>query len=108
MSLGFSVFFLIFVFCLSFFYFSYLFAAVADLLLGLIPEFPTKIKNSQQTSTRSMGNTHDRVVTCIQEGNFGLGFSLNLLNIFVHISGSVDLIAVITGKTVSSCRTWCK
>ena len=73
----------------SFFSFSFLFAAVIDLLLGLLA-----VKNtSKEASSR-------RAIFTIEQpgvvaGNFSLSFSLNFLRIFVQISGSIRPIILI-------------
>ena len=67
-------------FCLSFFSFSFLFAAVIDFLLGLlaVKKLLRKRHRDGQFLPRSM---QPGVVAT----NFGLSFSLNLLGLFVHI-----------------------
>ena len=75
-------------FRLSFFSFSLLFAAVIDLLLGLLA-----VKTSEKASSR-------RAVFSMEQpgvvaGNFALSFSLNFLSIFVHIYGSIRPITLI-------------
>ena len=68
-----------FVFRFSFFSFSLLFAAVIDLLLGLL----VLKKTSEKASSR-------RVIFSMEQpgvvaGNFALSFSLNVLSILAHI-----------------------
>ena len=87
-SSRFSVF-LFFIFLrLSFFSFSYIFAAVIFFLLSLLPV------------QKSLKKHH-------RDGQI-LPFSLRFLSIFVHISGSNEPITDlgIIGKIFSSCRTW--
>ena len=81
--------FLKFFFHLSFFSFSFLFAAVIGLLLGLL----AVKKTSKKASSRwAMFTTEQpRVVA----GNFAVSFSLNFWSIFVHISGSITPITLI-------------
>ena len=73
----------------SFFSFSYLFAAVFDLLVDSLSSW----KNSQKASSRRAIFTLElpRAVA----GNFALSFSLKFLSIFVHISSSTELITLI-------------
>ena len=68
-------------FCLSFFSFSLVFAAVIDLLLGLLTVKKTSGKASLRRAIFSMEQPG------VVAGNFALSFSLNFLSIFVHISG---------------------
>ena len=77
MSLGFSIFGIFF--RLSFFSFSLVFAAVIDLLLGLLGVEKTPEKASSRRAIFSM--EHPGVVA----GNFAPSFSLNFLSIFAHI-----------------------
>ena len=74
--------FLNFLFALSFFSFSFLFATVIDLLLGLL----AVIKTSKEASSRREIFTMEqpRVVA----GNFALSFSLN----FLSVIEAVDLL----------------
>ena len=71
--------FLDFFFRLSVFSFSLVFAAVIDLLLGLLVVKKTSEKASLRRVIFSM--EHPGVVA----GNFAPSFSLNFLSIFVHI-----------------------
>ena len=68
-----------FLFTLSFFSFSLVFAAVIELLLGLLAVKKTSDKMSLRQVIFSM--EHPGVVA----GNIALSFSLNFLSIFVHI-----------------------
>ena len=68
-----------FFFRLSFFSFSLLFAAVIDLLLGLLAVKKTSEKASSRRAILSMEQPG------VVAGNFALSFSLNFLSIFVHI-----------------------
>ena len=77
MSLGFSIFGIFF--RLSFFSFSLVFAAVIDLLLGLLAVKKTSGKVYSRWVIFSM--EHQGVVA----GNFAQSFSLNFLGIFVYI-----------------------
>ena len=61
-----------FCFCLSFSVFSYLFAAVFDFLLGLLPVQEILL------SINEMGKPCYRVAKCTQGGNFALSFSLKI------------------------------
>ena len=69
-------------FSLSFFSFSFLFAAVVDLLLGLL----VVKKTSKEVSSRRPILTMEQ--PGVVEGNFAPSFSLIVFSIFVHISGS--------------------
>ena len=73
-SLGFSIF-EIFSRLQSFFSFSFLFAAMIDLLLGLL------VKESVIET--------GKFLPYVVAGNYPLSFSLNFFSIFVHISGSI-------------------
>ena len=86
MSWGFSIF--GFFFRLSFFSFSFLFAAAIHLLLGLLAVKKTK-KASSRRAIFSMEQPG------VVASNFGVSFSLHFLGIFVHISGSIRLITLI-------------
>ena len=66
-------------FRLSFFSFSFLFATVIDLLLGLLAVKKTSEKASSRRAIFSMEQPG------VVAGNFALSFSLNFLSIFVHI-----------------------
>ena len=66
-------------FRLPFFAFSVLFAAVIDLLLGLLVVKKTSKKASSRRENFSMEQPG------VVAGNFALSFSLNVLSIFVHI-----------------------
>ena len=66
-------------FCLSFFSFSLPFAAVIDLLLGLLA---IKKTSEKATSRRAIFSMEQPGVVA---GNFALSFALNVLSIFVHI-----------------------
>ena len=68
-----------FFFTLSFFSFSLVFAAVIELLLGLLAVKKTSDKASSRRVIFSM--EHPGAVA----GNFARSFSLNFLSIFVHI-----------------------
>ena len=68
-----------FFFRLSFFTFSLLFAAVIDLLLGLLAVKKTSEKASSRRVIFSMEQPG------VVAGKFALSFSLNFLSIFVHI-----------------------
>ena len=76
-----------FVFRLSFFSFSFHFAAVIDLLLGLLAVEKTSAKKA--SSRRAVFIMEQPGVVA---GNFGLSFSLNF---FVHILGSIRPITLI-------------
>ena len=76
-------------FCLSFFSFSFLFATVIDLLLGLLGVKKTSKKASSRQQFLSWSSQ------VLWAGNFAPSFSLNFLSIFVHISGSIKLITLI-------------
>ena len=67
---------------LSFFSFSFLFATVIDLLLGLLAVKKLLKKTSSRRAIFTMEQPG------VVAGNFGPSFSLNFLSIFVHISGS--------------------
>ena len=86
-SLGFSIFGCFF--RPSFFSLSFLFAAVIDLLLGLLVVKKTAKKASSNRAIFTMEQPG------VVAGNFALSFSLNFLSIFVHISGSIRLITLI-------------
>ena len=77
-SLGFSIF-GIFFFCLSFFSFSLVFAAVTELVLGLLAVKKLLKKASSRRVIFSMEHP------CVVAGNFAPSFSLNFLSVFVHI-----------------------
>ena len=66
-------------FRLSFFSFSLPFAAVIDLLLGLLA---IKKTSEKATSRRAIFSMEQPGVVA---GNFALSFALNVLSIFVHI-----------------------
>ena len=76
-------------FRLSFFSFSLLFAAVIDLLLGLLAVKKTSEKASSRRAIFSMEQPG------VVAESFALSFSLNFLSIFVHISDSVWPITLI-------------
>ena len=76
-------------FGLSFFSFSFLFAAVIGLLLGLLAVKKTSEKASSRWATFTMEKPD------VVAANFGLSFSLYVLSIFVHISGSIQPITLI-------------
>ena len=76
-------------FRLSFFSFSFLFALVIDLLLGLL----SVKKTSKEVSSRQASFTMEQ--PGVVAGNFALSFSLNFFSIFVHISGSIRPIILI-------------
>ena len=76
-------------FRLSFFSFAFLFAAVIDLLMGLLAVKKTTKKASSRRATFTMGQPG------VVAGNFGLSFFLHFLSIFVHISGSSRPITLI-------------
>ena len=80
---------------ISFSFFSYLFAAVFDLLLDLLPV--PKILTETGTFYRG-------VATC-SPGNFSLSFSVQFLSIFVHFSGSTESDLGMIGKVFSFDRT---
>ena len=67
-------------FCLSFFSFSLVFAAVIDLLLGLLV-VKKLLRKHHRDGQFKFCMEHPGVVA----GNFALNFSLNFLSIFVHI-----------------------
>ena len=75
-------------FFFAFFSFSFLFAAVIDLLMGLL----AVKKTSKKASRRAIFTMEHPGVAA---GNFGLSFSLHLLSIFVHISDSSRPITLI-------------
>ena len=83
--------FLIFFFAFPFFFlFLYLFTAVINLLLGLLP-----VKKFWE-SIIEMGKFYHGVATeSLNTGNFATNFSVHFLNIFVHNSGSTELITLI-------------
>ena len=78
MSFGFSIFGIFFAFL--FFSFSFLFAAVIDLLLGLLA-VKKRLRKRHQDGQILAWSSQVGVVA----GNFTLSFSLNFLSIFVHI-----------------------
>ena len=78
-----------FFFRLSFFSFSLLFAAVIDLLLGLLAVKKTSEKVASRPAIFSMQQPG------VLAGNFAPSFSLNFLSIFVHIQGSIQPITLI-------------
>ena len=84
---------------ISRFSFCYLFVAVIERLLGLLPvqKFLRKNNCSRQAifTTKSLS---------VVAGNFVTSFSLKFLSIFVHWARHPDL--GISGKIFSSCRTW--
>ena len=91
-----------FFFRISFFSFSFLFAAAIDLRLGLLAVKKLLRKHHRDRQFFTMEQPG------VVAGNFGLSFSLNFLSIFVHISGSLgadhsDL--GIIGKVFSPCRS---
>ena len=86
-SLGFSIFGIFF--HLSFFSFSFLFAAVIDLLLGLLVVKKTSKKASSRRAIFSMEQPG------VVARTFAPSFSLNVLSIFVHISGSIRPVTLI-------------
>ena len=86
-SLGFSIFGIFF--SLSFFSFSFLFAAVINLLLGLL----LLKKTSKKASLRWAIFTMEQLG--LVAGNLALSFSLMFLSIFGHISGSIRPISLI-------------
>ena len=67
----------------------FLFAEMIDLLLGLLAVKKTSKKASSRRATFTMEQPD------VVAANFGLGFSLHVLSIFVHISGSIRPIALI-------------
>ena len=75
-------------FRLSFFYFSFLFDAVIDLLLGLLV-----VKKLLRTRHRDTIFTMEKPP--LVAGNFAGSFSLNFWSIFVHISGTIRPITLI-------------
>ena len=87
LSLGFTIFDIFF--GLSFFSFSFLFAAVIDLLLSLLAVKKTFRKASSRWATFTMEQPG------VVAANLGLRFSLHFLSIFVHISGSIRPITLI-------------
>ena len=68
---------------LSFFSFSYPFAAVIDLLRGLLPAGKRPRKHH-----RDVNFYHE--VANVVAGNFAARFSIKSLSIFAHISGSIE------------------
>ena len=76
-------------FSLSFFSFSFLFAAVIDLLLGLFAVKKTSKKGPSRLPIFTMEELG------VMAGNFAPSFSLIPLSIFVHISGSFRPITLI-------------
>ena len=70
-------------FRLSFLSFSLHFAAVIDLLLGLLAVKKTSEKVASRPAIFSMQQPG------VLAGNFALSFSTSFLSIFVHISGSI-------------------
>ena len=107
-SLGLWFLYLLLFFSLSFFSFSYLFAAVIDLLLGLLPvqKLPRKHHRDGQFIPLS---SHVSVV-----GKFAPSFSLKFLSILVHISCSTELITMIWASLERSFpaaeveKRWCQ
>ena len=97
--------FLEFFFRLSFFSFSFLFSAVIDLLLGLL-------------AVKKLLRKRHRDGQFLPWSSHGLSFSLNFLNIFVHISGSIRPITLIWASLARSfppaeveyrwCQLWSK
>ena len=83
----FRLFVFLFFFRLSFFYFSYLFAAVISLLPGLF-----SIQNILRKHRQDERFLQIMEYTGVVARNFAPSFSLKFLTIFVHISGSVKLI----------------
>ena len=77
-------------FRLSFSSFSFLFAAVIDLLLGLLA-VKKVLRKRHRDGQFLPWSTKPRLVA----GNFAPSFSLNFLSIFVHISGSIRPITLI-------------
>ena len=69
--------------------FSSFFAAVIDLLLGLLAVKKTSEKASSRWAIFSMEQPG------VVAGNFARCFSLNFLSIFVHIQGSIGPITLI-------------
>ena len=86
-SLGFSSFGIFF--RLSVFSFSFLFAVVIDLLLGLLAVKETSKKASSRRAIFTMEQPG------VVAANFGLSFLLHFLSIFVCISGSIQPITLI-------------
>ena len=81
-TLDFWVYFLLFIFRLSFFSFYYIFAVLIYLLMVLLPV--------QKFLTRSIIETGN-----FYHGNFAASFSLKFFNIFLHISAFIKLITLI-------------
>ena len=65
------------------------FAAVVDLVLGLLPVKETAKKASSRRAICTMEQPG------VVAGNFAVSFSLDVLNIYVHISGSIGPITLI-------------
>ena len=89
---------------ISFSSFSFLLAAVIDLLLDLLA-----LKKLPRKRHRD-GHFFTVEKPCVVAGNFALSFSLNVLSFFVHILGFIRLIdrsdLGIIGKSIfSSCRS---
>ena len=97
-SLDFSFLFIC-VLLLSFFSFFYLFAAVIDLLLGLLPV--ERILRKHDYRDRQILPWSSRLY-------FALSFSLKFRSIFVDISGTTELITLIWAslKTTFPAATW--
>jgi len=76
-----------FFFRLSFFSFSFLFAAVIDLLLGLLGV-------KKLISVIETGNFYMEQPGVVA-GNFAPSFSLNILSIFMHNSGAIRRVTLI-------------
>ena len=81
------------IFRLSFFSSSFLFAAVIDLLLGLLAVKKTSKKSSRRAIFTIMEQPG------VVAGNFALSFSLAFLSIFVLILGSIRPITLISAST---------
>ena len=71
------------------FFSPFLFAAVIDLLLGLLAVKKTSMKASSRRATFTMEQPGEMAA------NFGLRFSLHFSSIFVHISGSIRPITLL-------------
>ena len=82
----------------SFFAFSLVFAAVIELLLGLLAVKKTFRKASSRRATFTMEQPH------VVAADFGLSFSLHFLSIFVHISRSIRPITLIWASLERSLR----
>ena len=78
-----------FFFCLFFLCFSYLFAAVIDLLLGFLP-VQTFLRKHHRDREFLPWNSYCKC-SCKR---FCFAFSLKFLSIFMHISGSIALITL--------------